>query len=145
MAGWFLMSGCATDTQRGLAPFDVTEPGWQLREQPVVWRPHSSAPEIEGELLLAEHRDGRLLVQFGKQWVPLISAQITDEAWSVHSSLQGSTRQGSGLPPEDILWFQIDMLPPSPFEPDLWRVTPSMRGGWRLQHRTTGEYLESLP
>lgn len=137
-----ILGGCTTPTSTGLVPFDVTEPGWEMVERPAIWRPSSDAEELVGELLLAMHPDGRVLVQFSKQWVPIISAQMTPDAWSLHSTLQGRGQQGTGDPPDSLIWFQIDMLPPDPLDPEVWRVSVFPDKRWRLMHRVTGETLE---
>jgi len=143
LPGWLLalllLSGCVTPR---LAPVDFAAPGWRVQEAQAVWCPRSEAPELIGELLLATHPDGRRLVQFSKQNLPLVTAQEDSEGWVLSSSLRKGRFGGKGRPTQRVPWFQIATLPPgAPGADSDWRLTKSATG-WRLAHPSTGEYVE---
>src|SRR5213593_2130154 len=65
--------GCgACRTAPPLAPANLSEPGWRIREGQAVWRPKIEAPEIAGELLVATHPNGQTFLQFTKTPLPLV-------------------------------------------------------------------------
>lgn len=134
-----LLSGCVTPT---LAPVDLGAPGWRVQETQAVWRPRAGAPELIGELLVATHPDGRRLVQFSKQNLPVVTAQEGPEGWTLSSSLRSGMFGGKGRPTRRVPWFQFTGLPPrAPEAKSGWRLTESATD-WRLAHPGTGEYVE---
>jgi hypothetical protein len=136
-----LGAGCAAPR---LAPVDVSEPGWSLSETPAVWRPRRDAPELVGELIVAVHRDGRRLVQFHKQTVPVVTAQTAPEGWRLSSPLRPGAHGGTGRPTTRVPWFQIHRLPPDPQVKNPWRLSAESHGAWRLSNPRTGEFVEGL-
>lgn len=134
-----LATGCVAPR---LAPVDLAAPGWRVQETQAVWCPRAGAPELLGELLVATHPDGRRLVQFSKQNLPLVTAQMDPGGWALSSSLRKGRFGGKGRPTTRVPWFQLAELPPAaPHEHSGWRRTESAVG-WRLAHPGTGEYLE---
>lgn len=131
--------GCAGPR---LAPVDLQESGWVVRESQVVWRPRRDAPELVGELMVATHPDGRRFVQLSKQALPLVTAQQASQGWNLSSTLRRG-RFGGGLPATDrVPWFQFSTLPPSrPISPR-WRLETGTNGAWRLSQPDTGEVVE---
>src|SRR2546422_5254946 len=69
---WFVsvLGCCACRTVPPLAPANLSEPGWTMREGQAVWRPKTEGPEIAGELLVAIHRTGETYLQFTKTPLP---------------------------------------------------------------------------
>src|SRR3954468_18100353 len=65
-----------------LAPVDLKEPGWIVREGQAIWRRNKEAPEIAGELLVAT-RDGMRFIQFTKTPFPMIVARSTTNRWQI--------------------------------------------------------------
>ena len=134
-----LATGCIVPR---LAPVDLAAPGWRVQETQAVWCPRAGAPELLGELLVATHPDGRRLVQFSKQNLPLVTAQANSGGWALSSSLRKGRFGGKGRPTTRVPWYQLTELPPAaPEEKSGWRLTESAIG-WRLAHSGTGEYLE---
>src|SRR5436190_15911348 len=89
----------ACRTLPSLAPVDLKEPGWKVREGQAVWRMKRRAPEIAGEILLAVHRDGRSFVQFTKTPFPLMIAQSSPDRWQVQMPTENKSYSGRGNPP----------------------------------------------
>lgn len=129
-----------------LQPVDLSVPGWRVQEAQAVWCPGGNAPELVGELLVATHADGRRLVQFSKQNLPLVTAQVGPGGWALTSSLRQGRFGGKGQPTARVPWFQISGLPPaSPATGSGWQLTKS-DSGWRLANARSGEYVEgALP
>lgn len=134
-----LFTGCSTVR---LPPADFTSPGWEVRQTQAVWRPNAAAPELIGELLVAGHPDGRRLVQFSKQGLPVVTAQTTADAWQIGSSLRRRIYSGRGAPPDRVPWFQVTRLPPVASGSARWRLETQPDGSWRLDHAASGERLE---
>jgi hypothetical protein len=134
-----IVSGCAGPVQ---APVNLSEPGWRVSEASVVWRPRGSAPELVGELLVAVNPDGRRLVQFSKQTLPVVTAQMDAAGWSLSSSLRARRYGGRGSPTDRVPWFQFTRLPPVPPFSGRWHWESAAGGGWRLANPSTGEFVE---
>ncbi|HAB15737.1 MAG TPA: hypothetical protein PLX89_21815 [Verrucomicrobiota bacterium] len=131
-------AGCATRTH--LAPVDLAAPGWSVTETAAAWRPRTGAPEFVGELTVAKHSAGSCWVQFSKQGLPVVTAQLATNGWQISSALRAGVFLGR-LPPPRALWFQIDGAPPlRPPQPPWHLATNS--GNWRLTNDRTGESLE---
>lgn len=136
-------AGCAVPV---MAPLDLAEPGWRVREAEVVWRPSAKAPELLGELSVARHVDGRHWVQFGKQGLPWLTARRGPSGWTLETSMRRGVSGGRGQPPARVPWFLLDDVPPSrPPAGSPWRLEasgPPPGTGWRLVNESTGEVVE---
>ncbi len=142
MLGAALLAGCSGPR---LAPVDLSAPGWRVQEVAAVWRPRREAPELAGELLLAAHPSGERLVQFSKQALPLVTAQVATNGWGLSSSLRAGRFGGRARPTERVPWFQLTNLPPAvPPATSWWRLDTTAEGHWRLTHERTGETLEGM-
>lgn len=134
-----LACGCAAPR---IAPVDLSEPGWTVRESAAVWHPPGGRPELAGELLVASHRDGRLLVQFSKQSLPVVTATATPEGWSIGTPLRRTPLGGRGRPTDRVPWFQFRSVPPGPPASPRWRLAEAPPGMWRLEAARGGESVE---
>jgi hypothetical protein len=140
--GAALLTGCSGPR---LAPVDLSAPGWRLQEVAAVWRPRREAPELAGELMLATHPSGERLVQFSKQALPLVTAQVGTNGWGLTSSLRPGRFGGRNQPTERVPWFQLTNLPPvEPPATSRWRLDFTAEGLWRLTDARTGETLEGM-
>lgn len=137
-----LLAGCAGPE---LPPVNLAAPGWRVQETQAVWRPKRAAPELIGELLVATNPDGSRLVQFSKQSLPLVTAQVATNGWSISSPLRKGRFGGTHTPTYRVPWFQIAELPPTvgPRERH-WTLSVSTDGTWRLANESTGESLEGV-
>ena len=125
-----------------MPPVNVREPGWNVQQGQAVWRSRRNAPEIAGELVVAMHPDGRLLVQFTKTPLPFVVAQATIDSWQVQFVPQNKVYSGRGHPPARLIWLHLPQClrggePPGDLS---WRQLANQ--GWRLENRSTGESLE---
>ncbi len=137
-----LLSGCAAPR---LAPADLSAPGWRVQEVPAVWRPRRDAPELIGELLVATHPGGDRLVQFSKQALPVVTAQVAEGGWVLSSPLRRGRFGGRRNPTDRVPWFRLSGLPPgAEAGSGRWRLTPLPDGAWRLSNDRTGESLEGV-
>lgn len=140
-----LSMGTGCSTAPTFPTVDLSEAGWKVRELPAVWRPRQGAPELTGELLLAINGGSRL-VQFSKQGLPILTAQMSTNGWRVSSALQAGSHTGRLPPPRQVLWFLIDNSPPQGAVPSPWRLEDrGPGGGWTLSNPRTGESLEIAP
>ncbi|HTH47681.1 MAG TPA: hypothetical protein VMB21_09245 [Candidatus Limnocylindria bacterium] len=137
-----LLAGCAGPE---LPPVNLAAPGWHVSEAPAVWRPKRAAPELIGELLVATNPDGSRLVQFSKQSLPLITAQVATNGWNISSPLRSGRFGGTHTPTTRVPWFQITELPPThdPVSPP-WQLHTETNGAWKLTNGRTGESLEGV-
>lgn len=101
----FVMTGCRT--LRSLPPFDLAEPGWNVRHGQAVWRPAFGAEELAGELMVASHPDGRRFLQFTKLPLPLIVVQMTPDRWRIQFSAENKILSRRGAPPTHLTWLHL--------------------------------------
>lgn len=139
-----LAAGCASS--RPLPPVDFQAPGWTVQESAAVWKPRREAPDLLGELMVAHHPDGSRFVQFSKQGLPIVTAQLTPDAWQITSSLRKGRYGGRRPAPSQVLWFRLESLPPTPTSTSNWRapweLIPDPSGSWTITQTRTGERLE---
>lgn len=138
---WLLLfvSGCQTSAP--LAPVNVSEPGWKLREGQALWRSHRDAPEIAGELLVAIHPDKRAWIQFTKAPLPLVTAQVTAQKWQIEFIPEKRIFTGDGEPPSHLIWLHFlralnGILPPAPLQ-----FHKTADASWHLENQRSGESL----
>lgn len=135
-----LSLGCRTvPPQRA---FDLSQPGWNVRQGQAVWRTESGGPEIAGELLVAISSDGSSFVQFTKVPLPLVQAQATRRFWQVEFAAEGKRYSGRGAPPSRLIWFQLVSALNGNELARGWKFTSKPEGHWRLEQLSTGEVLE---
>ena len=90
---------------------------------------------------MANHEDGRCLIQFSKTPLALVLAQTTGTNWLIQFPPARMSFRGRGQPPTRFAWLYLHAAlsgqalgPPFRFErgPD---------GGWRLENTRSGETL----
>jgi hypothetical protein len=141
MAAFVLLAGCQTVPP--LAPLDVNEPGWIVRQGQAVWRAGRNHPEIAGELLLATHRDGRSLVQFTKTPFPIVIARTVNDRWQIEFAPKHRTLSGTGKPPPRFIWLHLaDCLSGEKQPPANWSLLFREGDRWAFENRSNGERLE---
>ena len=134
-----LLSACRTIP---LPPVDLAEPGWKVREGQAVWRSHTGAPDIAGELILATRGAQTNVVQFIKTPLPLIVAQTAGPSWQVHIIPNDKTYSGRGHPPRQLMWLYLPSCLAGKAPPDPWHWTTTVDGNWSLTNWYSGESLE---
>jgi hypothetical protein len=124
-----------------LAPANLQEPGWTVREGQAVWRLPQGQREIAGEVLAATRNDGRSFVQFSKAPFTLVMAQATPERWEAEFPPQNKHYAGRGAPPARLIWLSLARVLAGEPAPRNWLWHRDAKG-WRLENRATGESLE---
>lgn len=131
--------GCATGPP--LAPANLKQPGWTVREGQAVWHLPHGQPEIAGDVLVATRPNGRSFVQFSKGPLPVIEAQAAPGRWQVEVPSQNKRYSGGGSPPKRLLWLYLARALEGKKLPRhwTWHQDPS---GWRLGNPDSGEFLK---
>jgi len=135
-----LLAACRTVPT--LTVVNLAEPGWGTRQGQAIWRFHTAAPEIAGELFVATHRDGRTFLQFTKTPLPFIVVQTTTNSWRIEFVAENKTYAGRGQPPVRLAWLQLPRCLAGAVPSAPWKWEASDAGRWRLENRATGEMLE---
>jgi len=130
------------ETVPPLAPVNLQEPGWTLREGQAVWRMKRGGREIAGEILLATRPDGQVFVQFSKNPFPLMVAQAARDTWQVEVPTQNKHYSGHGRPPARLIWLCLPRVLAGEPPPKNWSWQRLPDNGWRLENPATGESLE---
>jgi len=137
--------GCAAcRTVPPLAPANLSEPGWTIREGQAVWRPKIGAPEIAGELLVATHRNGQTFLQFTKTPLPLVVARITTNRWQIEFVTDHRAFSGHGRPPSRFGWLHLARCVAGAAPPAKWHWEKLPDDRWRLENRISGETFEGF-
>ncbi|MEY2429671.1 MAG: hypothetical protein QOJ40_2556 [Verrucomicrobiota bacterium] len=134
------VTGCAMLPP--LAPANLKDPGWSVREGQAVWKAKRGAAEIAGEILVATQPNGAAFVQFTKTPFPFVIAQATTNSWQIEIPTQNKRYSGPGQPPKRLIWLHLPRVlsgspPPKGWS---WRVLEGDR--WLLENRASGESLE---
>jgi hypothetical protein len=131
--------GCQTTAP--LPPVNLSEPGWKLYEGQVLWRSSHDAPEIAGEILVANHPDNRAWIQFVKTPLPLVTAQMNERKWQIEFIPEKRKVTGHDQPPARFIWLHLlralNGVPPD--QPLQFSKDPD--GSWRLENKLNGEVL----
>jgi hypothetical protein len=136
------MSGCVTAPDKTL--FAVSGSGWTVQQGQAIWRPGSRHPELAGEIVLAQNPDGRSSLQFTKTLLPVALAQTTGTNWLIQFPPQRLGFRGRGQPPQRFLWLHLAAALAGKTLPDNLHFTRPPDGGWRLENRRTGEFVEGF-
>lgn len=131
------LSGCRTASRP--PPVNLSEPGWRLRQGQALWQSKKSAPEIAGEVVLASNPGGHLFIQFLKNPLPLLSAEIDKDNWRIEFIPEKRQFSGRGAPPKQLIWLHLlRALQQLPIAADLG-VAKTSEGGTRIANSRTGE------
>ena len=134
-----LLTGCQTGPK--LKPVNLSEPGWKLHQGQALWQSKRDAPEIAGEIVLAVHADGRAFIQFLKNPLPLVTAEVGPTGWHIDFIPQKRSFSGRGIPPRQLIWLHLlrgleQIVPPEDFT--MWKT---FEGGTRIEDKRTGENI----
>jgi hypothetical protein len=142
LAAFLALGGCITAPDKIL--FAVSGPGWTVRQGQAIWRPGPRYPELAGEIVLAQNRDGRSSLQFTKTLLPVALAQITKTNWLIQFPPQRLGFTGRGQPPQRFVWLHLAAALADETLTIDFRFTRDPDGGWRLENRRTGEFVEGF-
>ena len=132
-------TSCRTLPQ--MAPVDLAQPNWTVRQGQAVWQPQAGQAEMIGEVLVALHPAGDFLVEFSKAPFPVVSAQQRADRWQIRFALVNRTRRGSRAPPEPILWLQVASALQGRPVPPIIHTSQTSSNCWVLENMRTGERL----
>lgn len=124
-----------------LPQIDPYEPGWTMWSGQALWVPRQGQPALAGELLVAQHANGDVLVSLSKPPVPLFTAQAADRRWRIDFAEAGRSYSGRGRPPERFVWFQIPAILHGAPPPKPWQVSANSDRGLVLNQPQTGEAI----
>ena len=137
LMGW----GCSTAM---LPAVDLAQPGWAVQRLEAVWTPRLGAPELTGEVTIANHATNGRLVLFSKQGLPMVSARTVTNRWTLASPLKRGAYGGRGLPPRQVPWFLLTDSQEIQKVSKPWLVETTATG-WQISNPITGEKLEVVP
>ena len=134
------LTGCAAS--RPLPPADLSAPGWAIQAGQAVWKSGSS--DLAGELIFAKRSDGSSALQFIKTPLPLVSAQMRENRWTITFVADNRTVSGKGIPPAQLLWLHLAsaLKGESPTPPV--RFSQDAGGNWKLENSQTGEAISGF-
>jgi hypothetical protein len=141
LAGVVLGNGCQT-TPKTL--FTASGPGWQVRQGQALWRPKHGYPEIGGDLVLADNKDGCCLVQFDKTPMEMVLAQTTSNRWLIRFPQRQMGFSGHGPGPTRFAWLYLPAALAGKPLPKPFHFERKADGNWRLENTRTGETLEGF-
>ena len=144
---WFLFGfglcylvGCATIPL--LPPVNLGETGWTVRQGQAIWKPKADAPEIAGEVLLGTREGGQTYTQFSKNPFPMVIGQTTTNGWQIELPMQNKRYSGTGKAPKRMIWFAVPSILAGQPAPKGWSTQKRDSKTWRLENKTTGEWVE---
>ena len=137
LIGW----GCSTPT---LPAVDLAQPGWAVQRMEAVWTPRRGAPELTGEVIIANHDTEGRLVLFSKQGLPMVTARSAANRWTLASPLKRGVYGGRGLPPRQVPWFLLTGNREIQKVSKPWTIETNSTG-WQISNPSTGEKLEVVP
>jgi hypothetical protein len=142
LAAWLaVLAGAGCGTVASLPEVDLDEPGWTVWSGQAVWRSAADRPPLAGELIVARHDDGDVLVSFSKPPLPIFTAQSVGRLWRIDFVERGRSYSGRGRPPRRFVWFRLPNLIGDGAAPEGWRVEGGGDRDWSLRHPGRGESI----
>ncbi len=129
--------GCAG---AGLLPeVDLEASRWTVATGQALWKPGGGRRALAGEVIVARHENGDVLVSFSKPPVPIFTAQTAGRSWRIDFVERGRSYSGRGRAPKRFIWFRLPELLAGAAAPKHWQVERQGNGEWALAHRRSGE------
>jgi hypothetical protein len=135
------ITGCALSTP----PFeqvDLEEPGWRLYSGQALWNPGAESPTLAGDIIVAIHESGNILVNFSKSAIPLITAQIVGDTWRLEVIEGGKSYSGKIPPPKRVFWFFLPDLIEGKEIPKSWMAETTEKGAWTVIKNNADEMIK---
>lgn len=139
---WLLvvvLYGCTTIAP--LPEVDLSAPGWTVWTGQALWQTEAVQPAIAGEIVLARHQNGDVLISFAKPPVPIFTAQTSGKQWKIDFIHTQRTHSGTSGPPSRFIWFQIPALIQDTTTPKGWQVETEDDTTWLLRNPDSGENI----
>lgn len=133
--------GCQTATT---SLFTAGGAGWRVQQGQALWRPRAGFPELAGDLVLANHEDGRCVIEFAKTPMSLVAVQMTRTNWLIQFPAGHRSFRGRRRPPPRFAWLYLQRALTGEELPPPMRFERKPDGGWRLQNGRSGETLEGI-
>ncbi|MEM7584396.1 MAG: hypothetical protein AAF560_13490 [Acidobacteriota bacterium] len=123
--------GCASAVDWPAA--DLTTPGWTVDTGQALWQPREVATRIAGDLIVARHAGGDVMIHFSKSALPIFTARTRDGAWSLELTQRDRSYAGRGRPPKRFVWFQLPAMLDGGDPPKKWWFERVGDGEWLLR------------
>jgi hypothetical protein len=120
---------------------DLSAPGWTEWTGQALWQPEAGQPAIAGEIVLARHKNGNVLISFSKPPVPIFTVQTSGKRWKIDFIHTQRTHSGASGPPSRFIWFQIPALLQNSSAPQGWQVEAVDKATWHLRNPDSGESI----
>jgi len=133
-----VLSSCSTGVS--LPEVDLSAPGWTVWNGQALWKAEAERPAIAGEIVLARHDNGDVLINFAKPPVPIFTAQLSGVNWKIDFIYSQNTHSGTDGAPSRFVWFQIPSLLQSAVVPEGWQVQVA-KPVWELLDPNSGEHI----
>lgn len=98
--------------------------------------------EIVGELVLAKSKTSGYL-EFSKPPLRLAETRIEEDRWLASFPMEHKTFSGRGDPPARIAWSQVLKVALGKAPSKGWELSGSISNRWRLENRSSGEWIEA--
>ena len=135
-----LGAGCASVSS--VTPdVDLEAPGWEVRTGQALWKRRGGQPALAGEVIVARHENGDVLVSFSKPPVPIFTARITGREWRIDFVDRGRSLSGKGHGPKRFVWLRLPELLKGAAPPRGWRFERAAEDEWTLSHEKSGERI----
>ena len=134
----FVFTAC--NTLPPARPVNLSEPGWVIQQGQALWQTKRDAPEIGGEILFAKNPDGRTVLQFSKNPIPIANVQTSNTLWWIDFVPQQRKFSGKGSPTPRLIWVHLAraFAGEKPREPLTFQSSPS---DFTLENKSSGEKI----
>jgi len=134
-----VISSCSTGPL--LPEVDLSAPGWTVWTGQALWKAEADRAAIAGDIVLARHNNGDVLISFAKPPVSIFTAQTSVNRWSIDLIYTQRTHSGAGNPPSRFVWFRVPAMIQDSTVPKGWRMLAEAESVWELQNPDSGEYI----
>ena len=135
-----IVAGCAS-TGPLLPEVDLTDPAWTVTTGQALWTPGADRPSLAGELIVAKHAAGEILISFSKPPLPIFTAQTSGDGWRIDFVERGRSYSGTGSPPRRFIWFRLPELIEGAPAPRRWAIDRPADDEIRLANPRSGEKI----
>lgn len=146
LSPWLLvvaLGGCIASAPP-LHKVDLGDPGWRLWRGQALWKANVERPALAGDLIVAHHINGDILVSFSKSPLPIVTARTAGDWWRIDFVERGRFFEGRGRPPQRIIWFLLPDLLEGASTPENWEVDATTEGEWSMANQQTGETIRMV-
>jgi hypothetical protein len=124
-----------------LPAVDLSAPGWTVWTGQALWKAEADRAAIAGDIVLARHNNGDVLISFAKPPVSIFTAQTSAHLWRIDLVYTQRAHSGAGNPPSRFVWFRIPAMLQDSTVPAGWRMLAEAESVWELQNPDSGESI----